>query len=84
MLQIDGMRLKKHVYLVVVLWGITKKGSDVDIAVFGKGVTFEITNEIAVDLNERLPLPYYFDVLHFESLDNEELEEHIKKHGKPL
>jgi len=62
--------------------GNYKKGSDVDLVVYGLRVTDEIINRIRVQLNEELPLPYYYDVLHYESLKNEDLKNHIDTFGK--
>ena len=62
--------------------GNYKNGSDVDIVVYGQDLSAEIVNEISVELNEKLPLPYYFDVVHYESLNHEGLREHIDKVGR--
>jgi len=62
--------------------GNYKNGSDVDIAIYGIRITPEILNKISIQLNEKLPLPYYFDVVHYESLKHEGLKEHIDKFGK--
>lgn len=62
--------------------GNYKNGSDIDIAIYGTDITVEVLNEITVELNEKLPLPYYFDVVHYESLKHSGLKEHIDKFGK--
>ena len=64
--------------------GNYKKGSDIDIAIFGKGLDFETTSRLHGKLNERLPIPYFIDVVNFETLTNKELKEHILKEGKLL
>lgn len=46
-------------------WVIIKKGSDVDIAIMGGRISPEIIIDISAALNERLPLPYYFDVVSY-------------------
>ncbi|MBZ4645255.1 MAG: polymerase subunit beta, partial [Clostridia bacterium] len=33
-------------------------------------------------LNEELPLPYYFDVVHYESLKHDSLKAHIDTYGR--
>ncbi|MEW6606109.1 MAG: hypothetical protein AB1414_01475 [bacterium] len=33
-------------------------------------------------LNEETPLPYFFDVVHYESINNPDLIEHINRMGK--
>ncbi|QXM06663.1 nucleotidyltransferase domain-containing protein [Crassaminicella indica] len=62
--------------------GNYKNGSDVDIVIYGIDITVEIVNQISVELNEKLPLPYYFDVVHYEGLKHEGLKKHIDKFGK--
>ncbi|WP_025640704.1 nucleotidyltransferase domain-containing protein [Schnuerera ultunensis] len=64
--------------------GNYKNGSDVDIAIFGKDITMEILNQLRIELNEKLPLPYYFDIVHYDSLEHDKLKEHIDKYGKVL
>ncbi|KJS88637.1 MAG: DNA polymerase III subunit beta [Peptococcaceae bacterium BICA1-8] len=62
--------------------GNHKNGSDVDLAIYGIYITDEILNQINIELNGKLPLPYYFDVVHYESLKHEGLKEHIERFGK--
>ena len=62
--------------------GNAKKGSDVDIALYGKKVTIDIQNKIRSILNEELPIPYHFDVLAYNHIENKDLKKHIKKYGK--
>lgn len=64
--------------------GNYKKGSDVDIAVKGKQITNQTVVHVSDLLNEVCPLPYFFDVLHYEDISNEELKSHINKHGVTL
>ncbi|KAB3534722.1 nucleotidyltransferase domain-containing protein [Alkaliphilus pronyensis] len=64
--------------------GNYKNGSDIDIAIYGPDISEVILNNIRVELNEILPLPYYFDIIHYETLENLELKEHIDKHGSIL
>lgn len=63
--------------------GNFKPGSDIDIAVKGN-VSEEIISLISIELNERLPLPYKFDVLVYSLIENEELKKHIDEYGKCL
>ncbi len=60
--------------------GNYKAGSDVDI--YGKTITRELLNWLSVELNEELPIPYYFDIVHYESLNHVELKQHIDEFGK--
>jgi uncharacterized protein len=61
--------------------GNYKKGSDVDIAIFGKNINGKIVARTSDTLNEEYPLPYFFDVIHYESITNKQLIEHIDKLG---
>ena len=58
--------------------GRQKKGSDVDIAV--KGVDIHIA-QISHELNSESPLPYYFDILDYNSLESKQLKDHIDRIG---
>ncbi|SES81213.1 Nucleotidyltransferase domain-containing protein [Natronincola peptidivorans] len=62
--------------------GNYKNGSDVDIVIYGDSITVEVVNQVSLELNEKLPLPYYFDIVHYETLEHEGLKEHIDKHSK--
>ncbi len=66
--------------------GNAKPNSDIDICLKGKDVTFQITNSIASQMDD-LPLPYFFDVINFESITNQKLIQHIStyiNHGIDL
>lgn len=60
--------------------GTQKPGSDVDIALKGPGVEF-LTAQVSGILNEETPLPYTFDVVAFDTLENKALKEHIQRVG---
>jgi len=64
--------------------GTYKKASDVDLAVKGHAVSDETIKRLSFLLNQELPLPYFFDVVHYESLENQRLVEHIDRIGKSL
>lgn len=64
--------------------GTHKKASDVDLAIKGRSVTPETIQRLHFLLNEELPLPYFFDVVHYESLENRLLVEHIDRVGKSI
>ncbi len=64
--------------------GHYKNGSDVDLAVYGKQITDEAVQRLSALLNEELPLPYYFDVIHYESIKDIELKKHIDEYGRIL
>lgn len=60
--------------------GKYKKGSDVDIALKGD-VNQDTIVKIYVILDQKLPLPYKFDLVKDETIDNLELKAHIDQHG---
>ncbi|HBG00524.1 MAG TPA: DNA polymerase III subunit beta [Firmicutes bacterium] len=62
--------------------GNYKKGSDVDLAIKGYQIDRRTVNRLSDDLNEEYPLPYFFDVVHYESISNEELKRHIDTMAK--
>ncbi|WP_096439033.1 nucleotidyltransferase domain-containing protein [Alteribacter populi] len=64
--------------------GNYKKGSDVDIALKGGKISSEVMSELDEMLNEVNPLPYFFDIIHYEAVNNDNLIEHIDKVGKEL
>lgn len=69
----------------VVLFGSRAKGnyklgSDVDLAVKGDRITHRTIAQFADLLNEELPLPYFFDVVHYNTLD-QPLIDHIDRVG---
>lgn len=64
--------------------GNYKIGSDVDIAIVGAAVTSETISRLDDLLNEEYPLPYFFDILHYEEIKNENLKKHIDTLGKEL
>lgn len=64
--------------------GTHKKASDVDLAIKGRAVTPETIQRLSFLLNEELPLPYFFDVVHYEALENRQLVEHIDRVGKSI
>jgi len=70
----------------VVLFGSRAKGnftpgSDVDLAVKGKNVTDKTVTGLSLHLNEEMPLPYFFDVIHYEGIREPLLTEHINRVG---
>lgn len=61
--------------------GNYKKGSDIDIAIKGDGIGYSIVSEIAYLLNDETLMPYFFDVVHYNSITNENLIDHIDRVG---
>ncbi|MBM7560906.1 nucleotidyltransferase domain-containing protein [Fusibacter tunisiensis] len=64
--------------------GNYKKGSDVDLAIIGEHIDRKILRRMSDDLNEEYPLPYFFDVLNYNDISNEELKKHIDSVGKSI
>ena len=62
--------------------GNYKAGSDIDLAIFGEGVTFDTVAKLHALLEEESPLPYFFDVIDATHLAHIELKEHIDRVGK--
>jgi predicted nucleotidyltransferase len=65
--------------------GNYKAGSDIDIALFletkEQQHRMKIVNELHDRLEEELVLPYFFDLLDYDSIENEALKEHIDRVG---
>lgn len=61
--------------------GSYKPGSDVDLAIKGAAATYETALKLADILNEERPLPYFFDVVHYEGIKEPRLAEHIDRVG---
>lgn len=64
--------------------GNYKNESDVDIAVVGESIDNSILYKLDGYLNEVYPLPYFFDIIHYERISNENLIKHIDKEGKVI
>lgn len=58
-----------------------KPGSDVDIAVKGRGITHKVIASIRYELNEETLMPYRFDVLNFNTINSKDLIDHINRVG---
>lgn len=61
--------------------GNYKASSDIDIALFGEKIDFNVVSDIHYYLNEEADLVYFVDVLHFETLESRDLQEHIIRCG---
>ncbi|BBB90016.1 MAG TPA: nucleotidyltransferase domain-containing protein [Methylomusa anaerophila] len=60
--------------------GNYKQGSDVDIALKGEVSTSDAAT-IKDDLEEETFLPFFFDVVAYNRINNQSLKEHIDTHG---
>ncbi len=70
----------------VVIYGSRAKGnyrngSDIDLTLFGKDLTYEQLNRIETELDDLL-LPYSIDLSLFKHIDATELIDHINRVGK--
>ena len=61
--------------------GTHKPGSDVDLAIKGDTLDYDAPIRLAGILNEELSLPYFFDVVHYEAIAEQQLTEHIDRVG---
>lgn len=64
--------------------GNYKRGSDVDLAIKGDRITFSTVSHLHDWLNEESPMPYFFDVVQYETISNPKLVEHIDRVGISL
>jgi len=62
--------------------GNYKKGSDIDIALKGDAITFNLVNSVHEKLENDIPVPYFFDVVDYKDLKNMDLKNHIDTQGK--
>ena len=61
--------------------GTFKKGSDIDIAIYGQNLTQQTALSISSQLNENAPIPYFVDIVAPEFVDSPSLIEHIERVG---
>ena len=64
--------------------GHAKRSSDVDLALKGKRLDLTTVTHVKFVLDEELPLPYFFDVVHYDALTNPALKAHIDHEGRTL
>jgi len=60
------------------------KGSDIDIVIKGEKVSSTLILQLNAILNERLPIPYFIDVLAYSQITNPALLDHINRVGKVI
>jgi predicted nucleotidyltransferase len=61
--------------------GNYKRGSDIDIAIYGENVNMDVISSLRSLLEDQSHMPYLFDVIDGTHLDHKELEEHIEQVG---
>ncbi|MBP7282689.1 MAG: nucleotidyltransferase domain-containing protein [Leptospiraceae bacterium] len=62
--------------------GTEKPGSDIDIAIKGNLEDYRLTERLRLMLQEGLYLPYFFDIVDYERIENPALKDHIDRVGK--
>ncbi|MBD1399611.1 nucleotidyltransferase family protein [Pelovirga terrestris] len=61
--------------------GTDKPGSDVDLAIETDSTNNRTAIELAIRLNEETPLPYMFDVIDHQQINEPALLDHIERVG---
>ncbi len=65
--------------------GNYKSGSDIDVVLFleteQSNSRTKVVNELHDHLEEALPLPYFFDIVDYDSINNDALKEHVDRVG---
>lgn len=61
--------------------GTYKHGSDIDLCLTGSNLSSNDVTTISRILNEETNLPYYFDVLNWNKIKNENISSHIQRCG---
>ncbi len=74
--------IKKAVIFGSRAKGNHKPGSDIDIAIFGENITFDIVAKLHSVLEDESPMPYFFDIVDVTHLEQKELKEHVERVGK--
>ncbi|MBN1819627.1 MAG: nucleotidyltransferase domain-containing protein [Prolixibacteraceae bacterium] len=62
--------------------GNYKDGSDIDLVVYGENINNQILLRLKTELEHKQPIPYFFDVTHYDTLENTELKKHIDTYAK--
>ncbi|MEM7019606.1 MAG: nucleotidyltransferase domain-containing protein [Pseudomonadota bacterium] len=70
----------------LILFGSRAKGphktaSDFDLAIKGDGITYQTAIRLESILNEEKPIPYFFDVVNYHTIQEPKLTEHIDRVG---
>lgn len=63
--------------------GNHQRYSDFDLALSGE-IDFRVLSDVKHELEENTTLPYFFDVVNYDDLDNQKLKEHIRQEGKVI
>lgn len=63
--------------------GNFKNGSDIDIAILGDAISLSVILKLKNDFEES-SLPYFVDIVNYNSISNPELKRHIDQNGITL
>ncbi len=61
--------------------GCYRKGSDIDMAIYGSNLNEQTALSLSEQLNENLPIPYFIDVVAPQYTTNKNLIKHIERAG---
>ena len=64
--------------------GTEKTASDVDLAIYGENINFDIIARLHDILEEESSMPYYFDVVDYTHLEDISIKNHIDRVGKKV
>lgn len=64
--------------------GNYKKASDIDLALKGEKVDRRVVRRLSDELEEEYPLPYFFDIVNYRDISDEEFKHHIDNVGKSI
>lgn len=64
--------------------GNYKPVSDVDIAIVGSNIDQSTVATLSFFLNEETFLPYFFDIVHYDTIEEIAFKEHIDRVGKVI
>jgi predicted nucleotidyltransferase len=85
---IESLGLYKEIEKTIIFGsrsiGNYKKGSDIDLSIIGENVTDKTVLSLSTKLNQELPIPYYFDIINYQTIDNIQLQEHIDQFGSEI
>lgn len=61
--------------------GTQKPGSDIDIALLGDQISHRTLARLNDLLQEELPIPFFFDIIHYNGINSTSLRNHIDRVG---
>lgn len=62
--------------------GTNRPGADVDLALIGEQITRQTVGSIHRILDDESPIPYFFDVIHWDTIANDKLKQEIQRTGQ--